>query len=164
MDDRHCCPGASGKPSFSLLFQSENTDEMIRMADLLRSQYADHQKIHLSWDSASWHFSKKLSSHLDEINRNAAGKYPVVELAPLPAGAQFLNIIESVFSGMARAIIHNSDYPSVETPMFAIDRYFDMRNLHTQADPSRAGRKIWQMERERPEFSETDNCKDPTYR
>jgi len=33
---------------------------------------------------------------------------------------------------MARAIIHNSDYPSVEAAMFAIDRYFDMRNLHFQ--------------------------------
>src|ERR1700722_2787875 len=28
--------------------------------------------------------------------------------APLPAGAQFLNVIESVFSGMSRAVIHNS--------------------------------------------------------
>jgi hypothetical protein len=39
---------------------------------------------------------------------------PYIETAPLPAGAQFLNVIESVFSGMARAIIHNSDCPSVE--------------------------------------------------
>ena len=36
-----------------------------------------------------------------------------VELAPLPASAQFLDVIESVFSGLARAIIHNSDYSSV---------------------------------------------------
>jgi transposase len=144
--------------------RTKNTDEMIRMADLLRSQYADHQKLYLSWDSASWHISKKLKAHLDEINRSAAGKYPVIEVAPLPAGAQFLNIIESVFSGMARAIIHNSDYSSVEAAMFAIDKYFDTRNLHFQADPSRAGRKIWQMEREPPTFSETNNCKDPTYR
>jgi hypothetical protein len=35
---------------------------------------------------------------------------PVVDLAPLPAGAQFLNVIESVFSGMAPAIIANSNY------------------------------------------------------
>lgn len=39
--------------------------------------------------------------------------HPRVETAPIPAGAQFLNVIESVFSGMARAIIHNSNYPSV---------------------------------------------------
>jgi hypothetical protein len=31
-----------------------------------------------------------------------------VALAPLPSGAQFLNVIESVFSGMARAIEQGS--------------------------------------------------------
>jgi len=45
-----------------------------------------------------------------------------LELAPLPASAQFLNVIESVFSGMARAIIHNSDYPSVAAAQEAIVR------------------------------------------
>ena len=44
--------------------------------------------------------------------------------AQLPAGAQFLNVIESVFSGMARGIIHNSDYCSVEAAKDAIDRYY----------------------------------------
>lgn len=34
--------------------------------------------------------------------------------APLPKRAQFLNVIESVFSGMARAVIQNSDYASVD--------------------------------------------------
>jgi hypothetical protein len=44
-------------------------------------------------------------------------------LAPLPAGAQFLNVIESVFSGMARAVIDNSNYGSVDEARAAIDRY-----------------------------------------
>jgi hypothetical protein len=39
---------------------------------------------------------------------------PAVALAPLPAGAQFLNVIESVFSGMARAILANSNYGSID--------------------------------------------------
>lgn len=39
----------------------------------------------------------------------------------------FLNVIESVFSGMAKAIIHNSDYKSVSDKA-AIDRYFSDRN------------------------------------
>jgi hypothetical protein len=39
-----------------------------------------------------------------------SGGGPTVETAPLPSGAQFLNVIESVFSGLARSIIHNSDY------------------------------------------------------
>ena len=53
--------------------------------------------------------------HLERINLDAAADgFPIVETAPLPAGAQFLNVIESVFSGMARAIIHNSNYASSE--------------------------------------------------
>src|SRR5215471_6350121 len=37
---------------------------------------------------------------------------------------------ESVFSGMAKGIIHNSDYPSAEAAKEAIDRYFKERNDH----------------------------------
>lgn len=144
--------------------RKKNTDEMIRMANLLRSQYANLRRIFLSWDAASWHVSKKLKAHLDELNHNAADEYPILEIAPLPAGAQFLNVIESVFSGMARAIIHNSDYPSIEAATTAIDQYFQTRNAYFRADPSRAGQKIWQREREPSEFSEINNCKDPSYR
>ena len=71
--------------------------------------------VYISWDAASWHVSKDLVTHLEKINQRAAVEgFPIVKVAPLPAGAQFLNVIESVFSGMARAIIHNSDYPSAE--------------------------------------------------
>jgi len=51
-------------------------------------------------------------------------------------------VIESVFSGMARAIIHNSDYASVEAAKAAIDRYFRERNEHFIKHPRRAGRKV----------------------
>jgi hypothetical protein len=44
-----------------------------------------------------------------------------VDTAPLPARAQFLNVIESIFSGMARATIHNSNYQSVTEAKAAID-------------------------------------------
>ena len=91
-------------------------------------------------------------------------KTPIVKLAPLPAGAQFLNVIESVFSGMARAIIHNSDYASEEECMNAIDRYFLERNQHFQQNPKRAGNKIWGKEVTMPKFSESNNCKDRRYR
>jgi transposase/ribosomal protein S17 len=144
--------------------RKKNTDEMIRMADLLRSEYRSYKRIYLSWDAASWHISKKLKAHLEELNCDRGDAFPVVETAPLPAGAQFLNIIESVFSGMARAIIHNSDYPSVEAATNAIDQYFQKRNEHFAAQPSRAGRKIWSLERTSCEFSESNNCKDPSYR
>lgn len=137
---------------------------MIKMADLLRSQYRHCRRIYLSWDAASWHVSKRLKAHLQKMNKEAKTEYPIAEIAPLPAGAQFLNVIESVFSGMAKAIIHNSDYPSVEAAMSAIDRYFETRNSHFADHPSRAGQKIWRLEREPCLFSEGNNCKDPLYR
>ncbi len=90
--------------------------------------------------------------------------YPIVKPVPLPAGAQFLNVIESVFSGMARAIIHNSDYLSLEAAKQAIDKHFTTRNQDFQKHPKRAGRKIWGAERVQSEFRESNNCKDPLYR
>jgi len=89
---------------------------------------------------------------------------PTVELAPLPSGAQFLNVIESVFSGMARAVIHNSNYLSVDECKRAIDRYFRERNDAFAKNPKRAGKVIWGKEREPPVFNEANNCKDPRYR
>jgi hypothetical protein len=144
--------------------RQKNTDEMVKMADLLRAQYRTCSTIYLSWDAASWHMSKKLVAHLNKINQQATvDGFPVVKTVPLPAGAQFLNVIESVFSGMARAIIHNSDYPSVEAAMDAIDRYFNQRNEHFSKYPKRAGQKIWGKERVPSEFAEGQNCKDPLY-
>jgi hypothetical protein len=106
--------------------------------------------------------SKDLIAHLDEINQKAAGEgFPVVKTAPLPACAQFLNVIESVFSGMARAIIHNSDYPSVEAAMDAIDRYIKDRNEYFSTHYQRAGKKIWGKERVPSLFEEGQNCEDP---
>jgi transposase len=143
----------------------KNTDEMIKMVDILRAQYASCSTIYLSWDAASWHISKKLGAHLEKLNLQATRDgCPVVKTAPLPAGAQFLNVIESVFSGMAKAIMHNSDYPSAEAARHAIDRYFAERNAHFSLHPKRAGNKIWGRERVPSEFQEGQNCKDPLYR
>ncbi len=143
----------------------KNTDEMIRMMDLLLSRYHQRRKLYLSWDAASWHMSKKLQKRIDEHNEQAAALgQPLIALAPLPAGAQFLNVIESVFSGMSRAIIHNSDYPSTDAAKAAIDRYFASRNRQFQLNPRRAGRRIWGKEREPASFSTSHNCKDPRFR
>jgi len=144
--------------------EKKNTDEMIRMLELLVSRYRGQTRVFFSWDAASWHGSKKFFRRVDEINEvtyRAEHGTPVVELAPLPSCAQFLNVIESVFSGMARAIIHNSDYASVEVAKAAIDRYFTERNDHFQKHPHRAGKKLWGKERVDPEFNEANNCKDP---
>ena len=144
--------------------EKKNTDEMIRLLDLLISQYRGQTRIFLSWDAASWHASKKFFGRVDEVNQAAYCEEhgtPVVELAPLPSCAPFLNVIEAVFSGMARAIIHNSDYASVDAAKAAIDRYLAERNDHFQKHPRRAGKKLWGKERIEPEFNEANNCKDP---
>ena len=143
----------------------KNTGEMIRMMDVLIERYAQYSRLYLSWDAASWHISKDLFVRIEAHNAAVAnGGGPLVETAPLPARAQFLNVIESVFSGMARAIIHNSDYKSVDDAKMAIDRYFAERNAHFRQRPRRASRKIWGKEREPAVFSEANNCKDPRYR
>ena len=87
-----------------------------------------------------------------------------MKLVPLPSCAQFLNVIESVFSGMAKAVIHNSDFPSTEAAQIAIDKYIAERNEHFSKNPKRAGHKIWGDERVPSEFSISHNCKDPKYR
>jgi transposase len=137
----------------------KNTDEMIRMMKVFVAQYQDRKRIWLSWDAASWHISKRLNQEIEEHNNS--GTWPVVATAPLPARAQFLNIIESVFSGMARAVIQNSNYGSVDVAKAAIGRYFEERNTYFKAHPRRAGNKIWGKERVAATFSASNNCKDP---
>jgi transposase len=142
----------------------KNTDEMIRMMKVLATQYHDRSKLYLSWDAASWHISKKLFERIDAHNGAIGSDGPQIDTAPLPARAQFLNVIESVFSGMARAIIHNSNYGSVDEAKTAIDRYFCERNAHFKNNPRRAGGKLWGKEPVSAEFSQSNNCKDPRFR
>jgi hypothetical protein len=104
-----------------------------------------------------------LSKVVNGANYRDLHKTPIVTLAPLPSCAQFLNVIEAIFSGMAKAIIHNSDYASVEECMTAIDRYFSERNVFFIENPKPAGNKIWGKETTKPAFSESNNCKNPHY-
>ncbi|MCW3053469.1 MAG: hypothetical protein JWN14_2639 [Chthonomonadales bacterium] len=146
--------------------EHKNTEEMVKLLKILLVEYAEQECLYLSWDAASWHASKLLYDVVKEVNSpeyRATHTVPIVKLAPLPSGAQFLNVIESVFSGMARAIIHNSDYQDVAAAKVAIDRHFAERNAHFREHPKRAGNKIWGKERVEPKFSESNNCKDPHY-
>lgn len=144
---------------------AKNTNEMIRMIEVLVEEYKKATKLYISWDAASWHMSKALVSFIEDHNDVAAeNSRPVVELTPLPASAQFLNVIESVFSGMARSIIHGSDYESKDAAIEAINLYFIERNENFKANQRRAGNKIWGKERAPSEFSSSHNCKDPAYR
>jgi transposase len=144
----------------------KSTAEMIRLMHVLLIQYHDQSLLYLSWDAASWHASKAFVSEVDLVNAaeyRSAYHTPAIALVPLPACAQFLNVIESVFSGMAKAIIHNSDYNSVEECKEAIDRYYAERNQFFREHPKRAGNKIWGKERCPAVFSPSNNCKDPTF-
>ncbi len=146
-----------------LYSKKKDTDEMLKLLAILLDEYSSESCIYLSWDAASWHASKRLFGRVNEINDpdyRVRHRIPHVTLAPLPTRAQFLNVIESVFSGMARAIIHNSDYPSVKEAMSAIDLYFAERNRHFRENPRRAGRRIWGRERVAANFDEANNCKD----
>jgi DDE superfamily endonuclease len=143
----------------------KNSAETCKLMDLIRSEYKAYRHIYLSWDAASWHSSKELLGRVEFLNGWAAhDRAPHIEILPLPAQAQFLNVIESVFSGMARAIIHNSDYASVADAQSAIIQYLDDRNRSFAAAPRSAGRLIWGRERIPAAFTVTNNCKDARYR
>lgn len=147
--------------------ERKNTVEMIRLLHILLSQYKAQERLYLSWDAASWHGSKAFEREVNRVNSvefRATNGTPAIALVPLPACAQFLNVIESVFSGMARAVIHNSNYESAEDCKSRVDRYFFERNHYYMAHPKRAGNKIWGKERVVPVFKVSNNCKDPMYR
>lgn len=115
---------------------------MIKLLDLLFKQCAEESTPYFSWNAGSWRASKKLNEHVAELNEMSHSRIvqgPQVKLAPLPVSAQFLNVIEPVFTGMAHAILHNSDYCSVEACMRAINLYIAERNTHFVDNPRRAG-------------------------
>jgi len=62
------------------------------------------------------------------------------------------------------AIIHNSDYGSLNDAKDTIGLYFRQRNEQFLTNPKRAGRKIRGKERVPSEFQEGQNCKEPAYR
>lgn len=145
----------------------KDTTEMLKLLDILLVQYHSADKLYLSWDAATWHMSKKLMERLVVLNSTEyrdKHSSPLVELTPLPSSAQFLNVIESVFSGLAKAVLHNSDYLSVELCKEAIDRHFLERNQYFMANPKKAGNKIWGKERIEPVFDESKNSKYHNYR
>jgi hypothetical protein len=145
----------------------KNTDEMLRLLEMLMRQYVDCSKLYLSWDAAGWHASRRFLTKVKEVNSKPfrkLNKTPMIALAPLPSRAQFLNVIESVFSGMAASVIHHSNYASMDEAKAAIDRYFAERNENFRKNPKRAGNKIWDKERVPIVFDEGQNCKNARFR
>jgi transposase len=144
--------------------EKKNTMEMIKIIDLVRCRAATKRVIYFSWDAASWHMSKALNKHVESINElSECDGLPNIVLVPLPARAQFLNVIESVFSGMARAVIHNSNFDGVTEAKKILDGYIEQRNSYFLLHPRRAGNKIWGCEKLASAFNESQNFKDPRY-
>jgi transposase len=128
--------------------RSKDTQAMIDLAEILFNQHHDKSRIYITWDAASWHGSVALISWLDAFNAQTQTIHegPVIEFVPLPSRAQFLDVIESVFSGMKRAVIHHSDYASELEMKSAISNHFVERNAYFERNPKRAGKKIWEID------------------
>jgi len=126
---------------------SKDSAGIIDLAEVLYNRYSDKSKIYLTWDAASWHGSNELVEWADEINtwNTANNSGPIIEFVPLPSSAQFLNVIEAVFSAMKSAVIHNSDYESEEEMKNTISAHFSERNDYFKHNPKRAGKRIWDI-------------------
>lgn len=145
-----------------IYIEAKDSAAMISLAEILYNQHYSKKKLYITWDCASWHSSQALVSWLELFNAETekTGIGPVIEFIPLPACSQFLDVIESVFSGMKRAVIHNSDYKSELEMKTAISQHFRDRNEYFQENPKRAGNKIWEIDF----FQDHDNIKSGTYR
>ena len=99
---------------------------------------------------------------LDALNveTTSAGFGPTIHLVPLPTSSQFLDVIEAVFSGMKKAVIHHSDYQSEDEMKTAISRHFVERNDYFRDNPKRAGKKIWEIDF----FQDMENLNSGNYR
>jgi transposase len=142
--------------------RSKDTAAMIDLIEVLYNQHFSAAKLYVSWDAASWHRSAILVEWLDTFNATtkSTGEGPIIHLVPLPTSSQFLDVIEAVFSGMKRAVVHHSDYRNVSEMKRAISLHFADRNSHFQGDPKRAGKKIWDLDF----FDDAENIRSGNYR
>ena len=124
--------------------RSKDTGVVKRLITILFYKYHDCTKLYLIWDCASWHRSKDLQKFIEKLNIQETG--PEINPLLLPKRCQFLNVIESVFSGVKKAVIFNSDYESEYEMKVAISKYFYERNKHFMENPKRVGNKIWDPE------------------
>jgi transposase len=141
---------------------SKDTLAMIDLIEILFNQHRAAGRLYISWDAASWHRSSALVEWLDAFNAEThkSRDGPLVYLVPLPTSSQFLDVIEAVFSGMKRAVIHHSNYRCEEEMKAAISEHFVRRNAYFLANPKRAGQKIWELDF----FTDYDNLRYGDYR
>lgn len=141
---------------------SKDSRAMIDITEMLFNQYHGMRTLYLTWDAASWHSSEEFVTWLNAFNGVSLeqGDGPIINVLPLPSNAQFLDVIESVFSGMKKAVIHNSNYQSPDEMKKAISRHFCERNAFFSENPKRAGKKIWEIDF----FQDVDNIMAGNYR
>jgi transposase len=124
--------------------RSKDTSAMIDLIEILFNQHRSASKLYITWDMASWHRSNLLVEWLDTFNeeteRSAEG--PLIHLVPLPTSSQFLDVIEAIFSGKKKAVIHHSNYRSEEEMKAAISRHFAERNEYFIVNPKRQGKRF----------------------
>lgn len=96
--------------------ESKDTLSIIALIELLFNQYHNRTKLYITWDTVSWHNWNALTEWLDAFNRTTrvTATGPIIESETLPTIPQFLNVIEGVFSGRIRPVVHNSDYQCEE--------------------------------------------------
>lgn len=129
--------------------EKKSAAAVVSLLKQLRTQYQPLSRLFLTWDAMSSHSSETVKSWIEKSNEisKERGTYPLFEVVPLPSNAQFLNVVEAVISGLRKAVIHNSDYPSKKKMREAISRHFKERNDFFKEHPQRAGNKIWDKER-----------------
>jgi transposase len=127
---------------------AKDTKAMVDLIEILFNQHHDTTCLYITWDAASWHDSSALVDWLDTFNRQTTVSKdgPLLMLVPLPSCSQFLNVIESVFGVMKKAVVHHSDYRNPQQMKAVISRHFRERNEHFTKNPKRAGNKIWDVD------------------
>ena len=118
---------------------------MVGLFEQIVRNYAGCPAAYVTWDAISVHSSKVVVEWIKSHNATATG--PQIKVVPLPSNAQFLNVIESVFGGMKKAVICNSDYATPRDMQEAIALHFEERNQFYRENPKRAGNKIWDKQR-----------------
>lgn len=127
---------------------SKDTTAMIDLIEILFNEHIGKTRLYMVWDAASWHDSISLVDWTDAFNMKTTEteEGPLITLMPLPSRSQFLNVIESAFGVMKKAVIHHSDYQSAREMKSVISQHFCDRNVHFKENPRRAGSKIWEVD------------------
>jgi transposase len=128
-----------------LFSETKGSDALVALLERLIMTYSKCTKLFLTWDAIGVHSSKVIRAWISDHNQKRVS--PLIEVVPLPANSQFLNVIEAVFCGMKRAVICNSDYATAKEMQDAIARHFETRNQYYKDNPKRAGNKIWDREK-----------------